>query len=238
MHSAPDPISRLDIEWVAMQAKLKPANRVTVAADRADEVVARARRDGFSVTRGARLVEFPGRAPAVILYIAADESYTRRLADTEAPLLPPQSAQLRVDEAVPLHAQLGRLLGFPACCVDEFVARLRRGITRRLDGRAAHEDFVAAECAARGTSQFLARLNDLSPDRRVRIVTFYPCRYDCPSAADYAAAVCAAAERLSAAAATALRTALLGTVSIATDGSRGTVEQLHGEVLTLEFREF
>jgi hypothetical protein len=233
-----DPIGQLDVEWLAMKAGLKPANRVTMAPERAGELEARAQRDGLFVARGARVVEFPGRAPAVVLYVARDAASVRLLAEAEAPLFPPESARLRVDEAVALHTQLGRLLGFPACCVAEFGVRLRRGVTRRLDGRSAHEDFVAAECAVQKSSRCLGRLNDLTSDRRARIVTFYPCRYDCAAAADYAAAVFAAAEQASPVAAAALRGALLGTVAIAADGSRGPADQLRGEVLTVTFGEF
>jgi hypothetical protein len=237
MNRASDAIGSLNVEWIAIKAGVKPANRVTIEPERADGLEARAKREGFFVERGARLVEFPGRPASMILYMSPDAARARELVDAEEPLLPPASNRLHVDEAITLHARLGRLLGFPPCCVEEFGARLRRGVTRRLNGQEAHEDFVAAECAVRGSSRFLGRLNDLSPDRRVRIVTFYPCRYDCTTAADYAAAVFAAAARISPAAATALRTALLGTVSIATDGNRGPADQLGAEALTVEFRE-
>ena len=238
MERAADLIGRLNLEWIAIKAGLKPANRITIAPERAEELEARARHEGFFVARGARVVEFPGRPAAVVLYLSPDAERARELVDAEAPLLPPASSRLRLHEAVLLHARLGRLLGFPPCCVDAFGTRLRRGVTRRLGGRDAHEDFVAAECAAQGSHRFLGRLNDLSPDRHVRIVTFYPCRYDCPRAAGYSSGVFAAAERSSPAATAALRTALLGTVSIATDGSRGQADQLRGELLTLEFSEF
>lgn len=230
--------SRLDIEWLAIKAGLKPANRVTISPDRAAELEARARREGFAVEHGARMVEFPGRPPSQILYLSPSAERARELVDAEAPLLPPESNRLRVEEAVPLHARLGMLLGFPPCCVHEFGERLRRGVTRRLDGRDAHEDFVAAECAVRRSKQFLGRLNDLSPDRRVRIVTFYPCRYDCDVAADYALGVFKAAENQAPPEAAALRAALMQTASIAPDGGRGPTPQPQPETLTVEFSRF
>jgi hypothetical protein len=238
MTSAPDPIGRLDVEWIAIKAGLKPANRVSIAAEHAAALESRARREGFAVERAPRSVEFPGRPPSLILYVSPDAARARELVDAEAPLLPPASTRLRVDEAVPLHARFGRLLGFPSCCVDEFGVRLRRGVTRRIDGRDAHEDFVAAECAARASQRRLGRLNDLSPNRRARIVTFYPCRYDCPRAAAYAAGVFTAAERMDPAAAAALRAALLGAMTIAVDGQRGPADAQHGDVLTVDFVEF
>jgi len=116
--------------------------------------------------------------------------------------------------------------------------RLQRGITRRLAGGEAHEDFVAAECAARGSRQCLGRLNDLVPDRRVRIVTFYPCRYDCPTASAYAAAVFAAAVKVDALAAAELRAALVGEMRIGVDGTRGPAATPGMETLTVDFANF
>jgi len=226
----------VDVEWVAVQAGLKPANRITIEPQRAGDVELRARRAGFHVERGPKLVEFPGRPPAMILYISPERDRARELVAAETQLLPP-GRPMPIEDSVHWNTRVGELLGFPRCCVEEFAVRLRRSVTRRLDGGDAHEDFVAAECAARASRRLLGRLNDLSPDRRARIVTFYPCRYDCPSAAGYAAAVFAAAEGALPAAAAALRAALLGTMSIAVDGSRG-VAHAGLETLTLEFAEF
>jgi len=235
MHGTNDSVARLDVEWVAMKAGLKPANRVTIAPERVAELEARVQREGLAAVRAPHVITFPGRPPAVILYLSPDAARARALATAEAPLLAPDSPKLRVDEVVPLHLQLGHLLGFPECCVEEFVARLRRSVTRRRDGREAHEDFVAAEHAVHASTRFLGRLNDLAADRHVRIVTFYPCRYDCTAAALYAGQVFAAIESSSAAAAAALRAALLGTFSIAVDGRRGAVESSRTETLTVSF---
>jgi len=237
MSRSRDPVERLDIEWLAIKAGMKPANRVTIAPERASELETRARREGFAVERGARPVEFPGRPPSLVLYLSLDPQRARELVDAEAPLLPPESNRLRVDEAVPLHRRLGLLLGFPPCCVEEFGNRLRRGVTRRENGTDAHEDFVAAECAARASQRLLGRLNDLSPDRRVRVVTFYPCRYDCPRASKYAAGVLSAAKAADPTFARALCAALLGKMTIAVDGTRGAEAARHGEVLALDFTE-
>lgn len=227
--------SRLDIEWIAMKAGVKPANRVSVAPARADETETRLRRDGFAVVRSAGPVTFPGREPSTILYVAPSEEYARTLAAAEVSLLPSAGAKLTLDEEIALHTRFGALLGFPSCCVAEFCKRLRRGITCRIDGGSADEDFVAAECAARASTRFLGRLNDLSPDRRARLVTFYPCRYDCPSAADYAAAVFTAAAKMNAAAAAELRDALLGTMHIAVDGRRGAAAAAMADALRVDF---
>lgn len=238
MNRATPSAGALDVEWIAMQAGLKPGNRVSIAADRAGEVEARARRHGLAVVRGPDGVEFPGRPPVAILYLARDADYARAMAAAEAPLLPPDNRALDRDRELELHTRFGALLGFPACCVAEFCARLRRGITSRPDGSYGHEDFVAAEHASRASRQFLGRLNDLSPDRRARLVTFYPCRYDCEAAAAYAAGVFAAAEALDAVAAAALRAALLGEMRIAADGARGAAPAPGVDALTIDFATF
>lgn len=238
MSSQSSASNRFDVEWIAMQAGIKPANRVTISPEHVPALEARAHRDGFVTIHAETLIEFPGRPPSRIVYIAPDATYAQRLKTTEAPLLPPGKSTVSIEEAIPLHNELGRLLGFPLCCVEEFTRRLRRSVTRRRDGREAHEDFVAAEHAASASQRFLGRLNDLAADRHVRIVTFYPCRYDCDEAASYASRVFAALERLSQPGAAAMQAALLGTFSIATDGSRMTGKQQTGDALTLTFRGF
>ena len=238
MSGGSDLIGSVDVEWLAIKAGVKPASRATIAVEHAPRLEERARREGFSVARAAELVEFPGRAPSVILYFSPDAARARQLVEVEAPLLPPIPGRVPIAIAAPLHAELGRLLGFPQCCVEEFGVRLNRGVTRRLDRREAHEDFVAAECAVGASRRFVGRLNDLAPDRRARIVTFYPCRYDCGAAAEYAGAVFAAAARSEPAFAAALRKALLGRFTIATNGERGPTAAADGESLTVEFDEF
>src|SRR5882724_449822 len=118
MSRGSDSSRRVDIEWIAMKAGVKPANRISIDQGRAAEVEVRARRVGFAAVRGPHIVEFPGRPPAVILYVARDESYALAVAEAEAPLLPPENAGLSLEEEMILHARLGRLLGFPACCVE------------------------------------------------------------------------------------------------------------------------
>ncbi len=229
---------RLDIEWIAMKAGVKPANRVSISPERADETETRLRRDGFAVARSEHTIDFPGRDPSLILYVAPDADKALALADAEAQLLPPKNDNLSLDDEIVLHTRFGALLGFPSCCVAEFCSRLRHGITCRLDGSSAHEDFVAAECAAAASRHFLGRLNDLSPDRRARIVTFYPCRYDCPTASGYASAVFAAAQKMDPTAASELRAALLGEMNIGVDGTRGADAVRLPESLRVDFAEF
>ncbi len=218
-----------------MAAGLKPASRIAVDAGGADDAERRLRDAGMAVVRRGP-VPFGGRLPVVLLYVAPAAGGAREVAEVEARLLAERSPAITLEQAVALHRRLGLLLGFPACCVDEFCERVRRGVGRRLDGREAHEDFVAAEGAARASKRFLGRLNDLAADRRVRLVTFSPCRYDCPVAAGYAAGVFEAAGRSDPGGASALRSALLGRFSIGPDGARGTGGP--GDVVSLDFTEF
>lgn len=75
--------------------------------------------------------------------------------------------------------ELGRLLGYPSCCIDAFNALERRWPNR-----------IPIAAAAGRTRTFRARLNNLSLTRFAYIAHF-PCRYDCPHSlalADAAAA--------------------------------------------------
>lgn len=241
--------AHFDVEEVAMAAGLKPASRVTVEPGEADEAAERARERGLHVERRGP-VSLAGRSPVVLLYLSRDPALALGLAEAETPLVRPGEPP-SAEEAAAAHARLGRLLGFPACCVDAFCGRLRRGAEpagasrepepasgTRPDGGGEHEDFVAAEEALRASGRLLGRLNDLSSDRRVRLVTFYPCRYDCPAAADYAGALFAAAKEADPASAAALRSALLGRFTIASDGTRVGAPRPGSRHVALEFREF
>jgi hypothetical protein len=78
----------------------------------------------------------------------------------------------------------------------------------------------------------------LSPDRHTRLVTCYPCRYDCPAASSYATAVFNAAPKVDATAAGGLRAALLGEMHIGADGTRGLAASPFAETLTVHFATF
>jgi hypothetical protein len=171
-----------------------------------------------------------------VLYIARKPEQAEELARAEAPVLPGGPPRRPDEEVVAAHTRFGALLGFPPCCVAAFCARLQRGVTRRADGRMAHEDFVAAEDAAARTAAPLGRLNNLLPDRTARLIAFYPCRFDCETAARYAEALFAEVARAAPAPAAALRAALLGTVTLGTDASRPAAAGV--EALTLDFASF
>ena len=66
---------RLDIEWIAMKAGVKPANRVSIDPQRADEVETRLRRDGFASMEGTgQLTTRPVSSKGKHLFVNLDAS--------------------------------------------------------------------------------------------------------------------------------------------------------------------
>lgn len=172
-------------EWLAFEAGLKAAIRVVLPqhANLAElERRVHARSWGFFAPEHA--LEFTG-GDQHLAYVARDDDAARALAEAERASLCDDR-----EERARRNAHVGRLLGYPGCCAEAFAERMRRGVTTCLDGTTAHEDYAAAEAAARASGTFLGRLNNLLPDRaHPRLVTWYPCRYDCPASAAFAAAL-------------------------------------------------
>ena len=172
-------------EWLAFEAGLKAAIRVVLpqhANLAALEQRVHARSWGFFAPEHA--LEFTG-GDQHLAYVARDDAAARALADAERASMCDDR-----EERARRNAHVGRLLGYPGCCADAFAERMRRGVTTCLDGTTAHEDYAAAEAAARASGTFLGRLNNLLPDRaHPRLITWYPCRYDCPASAEFAAAL-------------------------------------------------
>jgi len=75
---------------------------------------------------------------------------------------------MAADDAGHDARELGRLLGYPDCCVEPFCALERRWPNR-----------LPILAAAERTERFEPRLNNLALDRFAWIAHF-PCRYDCP----------------------------------------------------------
>ncbi len=203
---------------VAFWSGFKPAMRWASTAQEQPAVLAWARRCGFFAEAG------PG-----LTYIARTAELAKELAEVEARVFE-KSARREPSSAE--QARLGSLLGFPKCCVDGFVALLERGIDRAQDGRPASEYFVTAQAAAARSASFHPWLNDLSERRALRLVQFFPCRYDCPAAIAWAGAVREAMQRLTPRAVPALE-GLAGTMRVGREGGFGAGAR--GEVLELRF---
>lgn len=214
-----------ELEQLALRVGLKPALRGLVPAHR----VARLRER----VRGLALVEaelVPGTA---VVYAAREAERAAALRDAEAPVLPGRRPS--AEEAHVAHREVGRLLGYPRCCVKAYLVRLARGVEVRRDGTRAAEALVAAEDAILASRVRHARLNGLVSRP---LVPFVPCRLDCPSALRYADALFAALAARRHEDAEALRAALLEPVRLRRDGSRLDPREPEPATLELTFDAF
>jgi hypothetical protein len=220
-------VARLDVEWLAFSAGLKPAVRRTVAPARADEIVARFTREGAVVLRASRTAVLGGREQ-VVLYAARSHDLAAALRDAESSVLPGHAPE---GDALAAHRAVGALLGFPVCCVEAFCARLARGVDRLVDGGPGGyaEDYVASRAA--WVSAPDARVNPLLMRAGAQLVSFYPCRFDCPRAVALAEALRAVVAVRDAGAARGLMATLSRAVVVASDGARAQVVVEAGTVV-------
>lgn len=222
-------MARIDVEWVAFTAGLKPAVRRTVDPARVAEVEARMRADGAAVCRaeapailGGRLVE--------VLYASHDLIAAQVLRDEESTVLPGRGSSSPDDAG--RHRAVGRALGFPPCCVEAFVGRLVRGVDRLREGGPGGfaEDYVALR--ETWVPRPDARVNPFLMRAQAQLVSFYPCRLDCSAAVVLATAVLAAVGRRDPAAARALGATLGRAVVLDPAGARAQVIlDAHGVVV-------
>jgi len=212
-------MARMDVEWVAFTAGLKPAIRRTVEPARADETEARLRASGAAVLRARETAVF-GAREEVVLYVAATEAAAVALRDAEAPVLP---GRVTATDLPGAHRAVGRALGFPLCCVDAFCGRIARGVDRLVAGGPGGfaEDYVAARAA--WVRRPDPRVNPLLMRMGAQLVSFYPCRFDCAAAVAQAEALRAEVARRSPEAARTLMSTLSRSVVIAGDGARAQV---------------
>jgi hypothetical protein len=164
----------MDAEWLAFELGQKPAIRRTVDPADAARVEAQLRSGGAVVLRAAQTAVLGGREQ-VVLYAARSAGHAGALRDAEEAVLPGRAS---AGDAAARHRAIGSLLGFPPCCVEAFLERLDRGVDR-LDRGA---------WAPRAD----ARINPLLMAARAQLISFYPCRYDCPVAVGVAEALRAA----------------------------------------------
>lgn len=220
-------MARLDVEWLAFTEGLKPAVRRTADPARVDEVAARFTREGAVVLRASRTAVLGGREQ-VVLYAARSHDLAAALRDAESLVLPGHAP---VGDAIAAHRAVGTALGFPACCVDAFCARLARGVDRLVDGGPGGyaEDYVSSRAA--WVSAPDARVNPLLMRAGAQLVSFYPCRFDCPRAVALAESVRAVVAARDAGVARGLMATLARAVVIAGDGARAQVV-VEGERVT------
>lgn len=206
----------MDAEWIAFAAGLKPAIRRTADPSELDRAAAQLAAGGAVVVRARETARFGSREQAV-LYAARTREHAEALREAEAGVL---SGRAHAPDARARHAEIGRLLGFPACCVEAFLRRLDRGVDRLVDGGPGGlaEDYVAARAAWVPAPD--ARVNPLLMASRAQLVSFYPCRYDCPEAVARAEGVRAVVASRQPGTAASLLGLLSRPVAVAADGAR------------------
>ncbi|MFV8755812.1 hypothetical protein ACNOYE_35115 [Nannocystaceae bacterium ST9] len=156
----------LDSERTAFELGLKPALRLLFDPQDMPWAAALLVREGAAVA--GVLAGLPG-GHAVLMA-------AHSLADAEA-MLAAEFVQLGSDHARG-HAgarELGRRLGYPSCCVEAFVANVERCRRSRSDHNWGRLD--AGWCARPNP-----RINSLLFGELLRLISFDPCRFDCPSA--------------------------------------------------------
>lgn len=210
------------LELLAFAIGIKPALRLWASPGE----VARWR------ARGAA-VEVAGE----IAYVARDAAWARALREAEAPVIPGASARVPDADVQAAHREVGRLLGYPPCCVERFVTRVVRGVDVRADGSPAAELVVAAEDALSRSTRLLGRASFLLPKREA-LVPFDPCAFDCDPAVRYADALFGAFEGRDAAAAASLRARLLAPVRLTADGRRLRPDDPAAAALAIAWDDF
>ncbi len=176
----------MDAEWIAFSAGLKPAIRRTVDPADVERVEVQLRAGGDAVVLRARETALFGAREQAVLYAARSRDHAEALREAEDGVL---SGREQAADGRARHATIGRLLGFPACCVEAFLVRLDRGVDRLEAGGISGlaEDYVALRGA--WVTDADARVNPLLMTARAQLVSFYPCRYDCEVAVGLAEGV-------------------------------------------------
>ena len=194
------------LEALAFGIGIKPALRLRLSRDRTAPEVRRWRR------RGVAVVETAGLA-----YIARDEARARALARAEEVIRPGLPQRTPDGEVLAAHRELGRLLGYPACCVEAFLERVARGVDVLPDGSRASELAVAFDAALRRSERPRWELSFVLPQRRA-LVPFDPCALDCAIALRYATALLGAYRERDPDAAAELERRLRAPVRLTRDG--------------------
>lgn len=212
-------MQRIDIEFMALRAGLKPGIRIAADVTSAPAITERYQRGGCAVfsARGRVGLE---RRPRVLLYIAGSPQAAAGLRATEAHLLDPTIPPR--DKAF-FTREFGLRLGYPQCCVDAFAERSRRGGGRLREGdRDRHDpDFVHVHDAWVPRPDW--RLNNLLMRHHLRLISFAVCRFDCARALVHAHALEDLVARDAPAALPVLQDRLRRPLLLAPDGARSWV---------------
>lgn len=207
---------RIDVEYHALRLGLKPALRLTASPEQAPAMEARYRELGLAVATASATVRFKR---TVVLYVAPGLADAEGLRELEAPLLLPfllSDPRVREEAAVRTR-ELGRLLGYPDCCVAAFTDRM----VYRPGERTVNDDYRSARDAQVPAPRW--PLNGFLRRWGAFVVSFEPCRFDCPAALRFARALLAGIGGFDPQAVHALRRKLTWDIAIDASGARAAV---------------
>lgn len=155
-----------EAELVALVAGLKPLVRQEL-----DGEALEAQRERVA-TLGLRLFTGATVGSRTRVFLARDEAVAREAI----------AAETHNDDAT-----MGRLLGYPACCVEAFTAMPEHWLPRQRWFR-RRTNLALAQAAAARTKMFHGRLNSVDL-HLFHYVAWTPCAYDCAPSLAYANAV-------------------------------------------------
>lgn len=207
-------IENPNLEMLAVRAGLKPACRYVVHPDTVATLV----RDMQSQGLYSYVNEAPGfvsrfrwgfvSGETTIVYVGRTEQAARLAADLERSMM---AGWRRWLWAHAVERKLGRALGYPACCIDEF-----------LKIRNLPADVIRFHALARTAPTAPAALNDV--DETQSVISHLTCRYDCVPSQRYAEALLVELGRVSRPAREVRQRALQGLVARFRDGGALRIE--------------
>jgi|GEM_PF-2113382 len=221
-----------DAELVALRLGLRQVVRLALPARQTAMARLALETEGFTVVMG-RVRELdaegnlfvPGAQPSTgrfapgghaatvhVLYVAHAEGPARRARDLEARV----AESPRADADPHAHRELGALLGYPACCVEAFVADL---VARAREAEDPASHFDRARAAAARSARLDPLANPFLVARDRALISHAPCAFDCKATVALASAVLAELGRSDPVGADARRTALGSAVVLHHDGS-------------------
>lgn len=223
-------MQRVDTEWLALRAGLKPGLRLAADAASAPEIAERYQRHGCSVALAHARIGLERRA-RVLVYVGATAQIAAGLRATERHLLEPHISPR--DRAF-FTRELGMRLGYPTCCVDAFAERTRRGggLLRDGDPERHDPDYVHVHEAWVDKPDW--RLNTLLMPHHARLISFAACRLDCAAAAAQAGEIHRLVAAEAPAALPVLEDMLARPLVIGPDGARAWAELAAGRIRRAE----
>lgn len=223
-------MQRIDTEWLALRAGIKPGLRLAADAATAPAIAERFQRLGCAVAVAHGRIGLE-RRNRVLIYVGATAQAAAGLRAAERHLLEPTTSDH--DKAF-FTREFGLRLGYPRCCIDAFAERTRRGGGHlRAGDRDRHDpDYVHVHEAWTARPDW--RLNNLLLHHHARLISFAPCRFDCAAALAQARDI----ERLAAAdaplALPVLEAMLRRPLVIGPDGGRAWVHLTAGSITAAE----